>query len=75
LENIDIFYGHYEYFTDFGIFCDHLVHFLFIWYIFPVLVSCGKKNLATLVQILLKVSVQILLKVSGSFLVVLGPML
>jgi hypothetical protein len=27
---------------------DHLVHFVFIWYIFPVLVSCTKKNLATL---------------------------
>jgi hypothetical protein len=24
----------------FGIFYDHLVHFVFIWYIFPVLVSC-----------------------------------
>jgi hypothetical protein len=32
----------------FGIFYDHLVHFVFIWYIFPVLVSCAKKNLATL---------------------------
>jgi hypothetical protein len=26
-----------------------LVHFVFIWYIFPVLVSCTSKNLATLV--------------------------
>jgi hypothetical protein len=26
-----------------------LVHFMFIWYIFPVLVSCTKKNLASLV--------------------------
>jgi hypothetical protein len=32
----------------FGIFYDHLVHFVIIWYIFPVLVSCTKKNLATL---------------------------
>jgi hypothetical protein len=32
----------------FGIFCDRLVHFVFIWYIFPVLKSCTKKNLATL---------------------------
>jgi hypothetical protein len=32
----------------FGIFYDHMVHFVFIWYIFPVLVSCTKKNLATL---------------------------
>jgi hypothetical protein len=41
-----------------GIFFYHLVHFVFIWYIlgsfvfiwyhFPVLVSCTKKNLATL---------------------------
>jgi hypothetical protein len=32
----------------FGIFYDHLVHFVFIWYIFPVWVSCTKKNLANL---------------------------
>jgi hypothetical protein len=32
----------------FGIFYDHLVHFVFIWYIFPVFVSHTKKNLATL---------------------------
>jgi hypothetical protein len=31
----------------FEIFYDHLVHFVFIWYIFPVWVSCTKKNLAT----------------------------
>jgi hypothetical protein len=31
----------------FWIFNDHLVHVVFIWYIFPVLVSCTKKNLAT----------------------------
>jgi hypothetical protein len=31
-----------------GIFYDHLVHFMLIWYIFPVLVSCTKKNLAAL---------------------------
>jgi hypothetical protein len=35
----------------FGIFYDQLVHFGFIWYIFPVLVSCPKKNLATLLTI------------------------
>jgi hypothetical protein len=33
----------------FGILYDHLVHFEFIWHIFPVLVSRAKKNLATLV--------------------------
>jgi hypothetical protein len=32
----------------FGIFYDYLVHFVLIWYIFPVLVSWAKKNLATL---------------------------
>jgi hypothetical protein len=32
----------------FGIFNDHLVHFVFIWNISPVLVYCAKKNLATL---------------------------
>jgi hypothetical protein len=31
----------------FGIFHSHLVHFAVIWYIFPVLVCCAKKNLAT----------------------------
>jgi hypothetical protein len=30
------------------IFYGHLVYFVVIWYIFPVLVSCTKKNLATL---------------------------
>jgi hypothetical protein len=33
----------------FGKYCDHLVHFLFIVYIFPVLGSRTKKNLAPLV--------------------------
>jgi hypothetical protein len=33
----------------FGIFHEHSAHCVFIWYIFPVLVSCTKKNLATLV--------------------------
>jgi hypothetical protein len=31
----------------FGIFYDHLVHLVIIWYIFPVWISCTKKNLAT----------------------------
>jgi large-conductance mechanosensitive channel len=34
----------------FGIFCDHLIQFVLISYIFPVLVSRTKKNLATLFQ-------------------------
>jgi hypothetical protein len=54
LENVDIFYDHLEYFTDicvpFGIFCVYLVHFVFIWYIFPVLVPHTNKNLATLLS-------------------------
>jgi hypothetical protein len=36
-----------------GIFYDNLLYFVFIWYIFPCLyslVSCTKKNLATLVH-------------------------
>jgi hypothetical protein len=32
----------------FVILYDHLVQFMFIWYIFPILISCSKKNLATL---------------------------
>jgi hypothetical protein len=36
----------------FGISYDHLVHFMVIWYFFSVLVSCNKKNLATLVMII-----------------------
>jgi hypothetical protein len=34
----------------FGLFYNHLVHFVLIWCIFPVLVPCTKKNLATLVS-------------------------
>jgi hypothetical protein len=34
----------------FGRFCGHLVHYLVIWHIFPVLVCCDKKNLATLYE-------------------------
>jgi hypothetical protein len=35
---------------SFGIFYDHLVHFVFMWYIFSSLgITCTKKNLATLV--------------------------
>jgi hypothetical protein len=42
LENVYIFYGHMEYFTDiwdiswpFGTFCVHLVHFIRFWYHVP----------------------------------------
>jgi hypothetical protein len=34
----------------FGIVYEHLVHFVFIWYIITVLVSCTNKNLATLLR-------------------------
>jgi hypothetical protein len=59
------FYGHLGYFmtiwdilSPFAIFYDHLGYFMTIWYnlcsfgtFFPVLVSCTKKNLATLVRL------------------------
>jgi hypothetical protein len=31
-----------------GILYGHMVHFVVIWYIYPVLVCCTEKNLATL---------------------------
>jgi hypothetical protein len=34
----------------FGIFYDHLVHFVLVWYIFRFLISCTKKNLAALLS-------------------------
>jgi hypothetical protein len=37
-----------EYFRDLWDILWHCVYFVFIWYIFPVLVSCIEKNLATL---------------------------
>jgi hypothetical protein len=59
IENVGIFYGHLVYFKavwsilwPFGIFYDHLIYFMAIWYIFPVLVCCIKKNLATLRAVL-----------------------
>jgi hypothetical protein len=33
----------------FDIVCGNLVYFILIWYIFPILVRCTKKNLATLI--------------------------
>jgi hypothetical protein len=35
----------------FGLFYGHLVYFMVIWHIFPVLVGCTKINLATLVRL------------------------
>jgi hypothetical protein len=52
LEHVYIFYGHLEYLQAFGIFYDHLVHFVFIWYMYPVLLYCVKKNLAALIYML-----------------------
>jgi hypothetical protein len=55
MEDVGIFYRHAVFFTairhilwSFGIFCGDLVYFVVIWYLFPVLVYCSKKNLATL---------------------------
>jgi hypothetical protein len=48
--HIGIFYFHLVYFQPFDIFYGHLAYFLAIWYIFPVLVCCSKKNLATLLE-------------------------
>jgi hypothetical protein len=42
MEDVGIFYGHLVYFTVI------LVYFVAIWYIFPILEYCTKKNLATL---------------------------
>jgi hypothetical protein len=62
LKNVDIFYGHLEYFMDiwyilwpFGTFCVHLVHF-------TVLVSSAKKNLATLLRVLIYIMNDLKLK-------------
>jgi hypothetical protein len=38
----------FVYLMAFGTFYDYLTYFVAIWYIFPVLVRCEKKNLATL---------------------------
>jgi hypothetical protein len=61
LQPISVFYNQLVYFTThwcilqpIGVFYNHLVYFTTIWYIlwciFPVLVCCTKKNLATLVH-------------------------
>jgi hypothetical protein len=53
--DVCIFYDNFVYFTvmlsilrSCCLFCGHLVHFVVIWYIFPVLVCCNEKNLANL---------------------------
>jgi hypothetical protein len=45
MEDVDSFYSHLAY-----IFCFHLVYLWSFGRFFPVLVSCTKKNLATLVD-------------------------
>jgi hypothetical protein len=50
IQNFGTFYGHCSILIPFGIFCDHTVYFMVIRNIFPVLVCCTKKNLATLMR-------------------------
>jgi hypothetical protein len=53
LENVDLFCGHSEYFTDNWDVLSPFGTFVLIWYIFLVLASCAKKYLATLVNVCL----------------------
>jgi magnesium-transporting ATPase (P-type) len=55
MENVEIFYGYLKCFMDIWNIYGHLGYFMTIWYIswwfgtvFPVWVSCNKKNLATM---------------------------
>jgi hypothetical protein len=41
------FYGHLVFLEPLGIFNGNFVDFMVLWFIFPVLVCCTKKNLAT----------------------------
>jgi hypothetical protein len=45
---LKIFMASWIILQSYAIFYGQLVWFVFIWYIFPVLVSCTKNNLATL---------------------------
>jgi hypothetical protein len=47
-EKINVFMAVWNSLQTLGIFCDHLVLFVLICCIFPVLVQCSKNNLATL---------------------------
>jgi hypothetical protein len=42
-KNVDYFIDIKNLVWTFGIFYDHLVHFVFIWLIFPILVACIKQ--------------------------------
>jgi DNA integrity scanning protein DisA with diadenylate cyclase activity len=50
LENVDILMVIWHILQTFMIFYDHLVHFVLIWYIFPVWVIFTQKNLTTLAK-------------------------
>jgi hypothetical protein len=50
-EKNGVFYGPLVFLLQFGLFCGHLVTFVVIWYIFPLLVCCTEKNLATLIVV------------------------
>jgi hypothetical protein len=49
MEDVGIFYGHLVHFTVFCYILWTFSNFVVIGYIFPVLVFCTKKNLATMV--------------------------
>jgi hypothetical protein len=51
MEDVGTFYDHVVYLVDFSRFWGHLVYFMVLWYIIPVLVCCTKRYLATLVLI------------------------
>jgi hypothetical protein len=64
MEDVGIFYGHLSYFMGIwpilwpvGIFYAPLFYFIVIWYIFPILVCCTKKNLATLIHSTVKYAI------------------
>jgi hypothetical protein len=50
LENVDVCYGHWEYFTDIGDILRIIwyIGIVVIWYIFPVFGNIYQENLATL---------------------------
>jgi hypothetical protein len=51
MENVGIFYYHLEYITAIGYILRSFDYFVVIWYVYPVLVNCVKKNLAALTRI------------------------
>jgi hypothetical protein len=48
MKNVDMLYDQLVYFTAVGSILWPFDIFMVVWYIFPVLVCCAKKNLATL---------------------------